>query len=60
MRKLRAMASAAGTTPSQMLRHLVRSATGFEMTPIKVFFQNEEEIGSPAKAPQRTAKADRG
>jgi len=46
MRKLRAMAGAAGTTPSAMLRDLVRSATGFEMAPVKVFFRNEEGIGS--------------
>lgn len=46
MRKLRTMAGAAGTTPSEMLRHLVRSATGLETAPVKVFFRNEEIGGA--------------
>jgi hypothetical protein len=57
LRKLRAMAGAAGTTPSAMLRTLVRSATGFELAPVKVFFQNED--GSGAKLPTARPAAAR-
>ena len=57
MRKLRTMAGAAGTTPSEMLRHLVRSATGFEMAPVKVFFRSEEGIGNAGELSTATRAA---
>ena len=57
MRKLRTMAGAAGTTPSEMLRHLVRSATGLETAPVKVFFRNEE-IGSGGNFSTASRAAD--